>query len=131
LVFEVPIGTRSTFDIRISFGVLKIIITLILKIKKIKSKKSFQNHFLPECFYFNNGRQRIHDDAIPTVFDPDDIIRNEQAHICAKYTRLEHDSGQRQETLDLRYLNSFAFNYRSHYTKIVLFCVHAKWILAV
>jgi hypothetical protein len=28
-------------------------------------------------------------------------------------------------------LNSFAFNYRSHETKIVLFCVHAKWILAV
>jgi hypothetical protein len=27
-------------------------------------------------------------------------------------------------------LNCFAFNYRSHETKIVLFCVHAKWILA-
>jgi hypothetical protein len=23
------------------------------------------------------------------------------------------------------------FNYQSHETKIVLFCVHAKWILAV
>jgi hypothetical protein len=28
-------------------------------------------------------------------------------------------------------LNSFAFNYRSHETKIILFCVHAKWILAL
>jgi hypothetical protein len=29
-----------------------------------------------------------------------------------------------------QFVNSFAFNYRSHETKIVLFCVNAKWILA-
>jgi adenine-specific DNA methylase len=29
------------------------------------------------------------------------------------------------------FINSFVFNYRSHETKIVLFGVHAKWILAV
>jgi hypothetical protein len=46
----------------------------------------------------------------------------------------QENSRNNQKKLSFPYCaagNSFAFNYRSHETKIVLFCVHAKWILAV
>jgi hypothetical protein len=54
----------------------------------------FQNHFKRECFFFQSGgRQRVRDNALPTIFDPHETRQSEEAHSAAKYARLEHDYG--------------------------------------
>jgi hypothetical protein len=65
------------------------------------------------------------------VLSKSKLLRGTSIYVTEDLSRKLREQRNELSKFMREVLNSFAFNYRSHETKIVLFCVHAKWILAL